>query len=386
MRYCFVILSTVFLLACNESKTHYTQTQDEQSLRQLLQLPEHMPLPAIPEFNPLTQEKITLGRHLFYDKRLSANQTQSCESCHLQILAFTDGIPVPTGSTGQVLSRNSQGLGNAVYHSTFTWANDGFFELEDQLQVPIRADNPVELGVTDAEVETVLARFDEDPAYVQMFMEAFPESDSGASINKIIFALASFCRTMISAGSDYDRYLLGDDSALTQQQKRGFSLFNGEKFECFHCHNGINFSVSYRDINSNSGSLQFPFFNNGLYNLHGDGSYPAIDQGIFDLTSDPSDKGLFRPQSLRNVAITAPYMHDGSIETLREVIEHYARGGRLIESGDNAGDGRLSPLKSSFIQGFDASEEEIDAVIAFLESLTDYDFITDPRFSNPFEE
>lgn len=355
-------------------------------MRQLLQLPDHMPLPAVPEFNPLTQEKITLGRHLFYDKRLSANQTQSCESCHFQVLAFTDGVRSPLGSTGHQLVRNSLGLGNAVYHSTFTWSNDGFLELEDQLQVPIRADNPIELGVTDAEVAKVLARFDEDPAYVQMFMDAFPESDSGATINKIIFALASFCRTMITASSDYDRYLQGDDSALTAQQKRGFSLFNGEKFECFHCHNGINFSVSYRDINSNSGSTQFPFFNNGLYNIDGDGSYPADDQGLFDLTSDPADKGLFRPQSLRNVALTAPYMHDGSIETLREVIEHYARGGRLIESGVNAGDGRLNPLKSSFIQGFDASEDEIEAVIAFLESLTDYEFINDPRFSNPFDE
>lgn len=386
MRLFIFIFLCLGLSACKESQTQYTQTQDEQSLRELLKLPEHMPLPAIPEFNPLTQEKIELGRHLFYDKRLSANQTQSCESCHFQILAFTDGELRSTGSTGQQLTRNSQGLGNAMYHSTLTWANDGFFELEDQLQVPIRSDNPVELGVTDAVVDEVLARFDEDPMYVQMFVDAFPESDTGATINKIVFALASFCRSLVTAGSDYDRYVLGDSTALTDQQKRGFSLFNGEKFECFHCHNGINFSTSYRDVNSNSGTLRFPFFNNGLYNINGDGSYPEIDQGIFDLTSDPSDKGFFRPQSLRNVAITAPYMHDGSIETLREVIEHYARGGRVIESGPNAGDGRLNPLKSGLIQGFDATEEEIDAVIAFLESLTDYDFITDPRFSNPFDE
>ncbi len=386
MRVLLLSFLCVFVVACKESQTQYTQSQDEQSLRLLLQLPEHMPIPAIPEFNPLTAEKILLGRHLFYDKRLSANQTQSCESCHFQILAFSDGDPTSTGSTGHILKRNSQSLGNAMYHSTLTWANDGFFELEDQLQVPIRSDNPVELGVTDALVDEVLARFDEDPAYVQMFMEAFPDSETGASINKIIFALASFCRTLVTAGSAYDAYVLGDSTALTDQQKRGFSLFNGEKFECFHCHNGINFSTSYRDINSNSGTLQFPFFNNGLYNIDDNGSYPAIDQGIFDLTSDPSDKGFFRPQSLRNVAITAPYMHDGSIETLRGVIEHYARGGRLIESGPNAGDGRLSPLKSGLIVGFDATDEEIEAVIAFLESLTDYEFITDPRFSNPFDE
>lgn len=386
MRVFVFLLFSFALVACKESETNFIQTQDEQSLRQLLELPDHMPLPHIPEFNPLTPEKIELGRHLFYDTRLSANQTQSCESCHVQLLAFSDGEVTSTGSTGHVLARNSQGLGNAIYHSTLTWANNGFFELEDQLQVPIRADNPVELGVTDAVLDEVLARFDEDPIYVQMFEDAFPNSDSGATMNKIIFALASFCRTLITAQSDYDKFIQGDKDALTDQQKRGFSLFNGEKFECFHCHNGINFSVAYRDINTDPGSIQFQFFNNGLYNINGDGSYPALDQGLFELTSDPEDKGLFRPQGLRNIAITAPYMHDGSIETLREVVEHYAAGGRVIDSGPNAGDGRLNPNKSGLITGFDATPEEIDAVVAFLESLTDYEFINNPKYSNPFIE
>ncbi|GAA6183045.1 MULTISPECIES: MbnH family di-heme enzyme [Alteromonadaceae] len=387
MKYIFAVVIVAMLSACNQSSTTTVEESVQQeTLRELLDLPEHMAVPAIPDFNPLTREKIELGRFLFYDKRLSANQTQSCESCHDQQLAFSDGLEVPTGSTGHQLTRNSQGLANVVYHSTFTWSNDTFLELEDQLNVPIRADNPIELGVTDSELEEVLARFDADPAYVEMFANAFPQSDTGATINKIIFSLASFVRTMISAGSAYDQYLLGDKTALTEQQKLGFQLFNGERFECFHCHTGANFSVSYRDSNTNSGNIQFPFFNNGLYNVDGEGSYPASDQGLYDLTLNEADKGLFRPQSLRNIELTAPYMHDGSIATLREVIEHYARGGRLIEYGENAGDGNLSPLKSGLILGFVASDEEIDAVIAFLESLTDYEFINNPKFSNPFEE
>ncbi|MBU2878432.1 MbnH family di-heme enzyme [Aliiglaciecola lipolytica] len=387
MKYIFAVVIVAMLSACNQSSTTTVEESVQQeTLRELLDLPEHMAVPAIPDFNPLTREKIELGRFLFYDKRLSANQTQSCESCHDQQLAFSDGLEVPTGSTGHQLTRNSQGLANVVYHSTFTWSNDTFLELEDQLNVPIRADNPIELGVTDSELEEVLARFDADPVYVEMFANAFPESDTGATINKIIFSLASFVRTMISAGSAYDQYLLGDKTALTEQQKLGFQLFNGERFECFHCHTGANFSVSYRDSNTNSGNIQFPFFNNGLYNVDGEGSYPASDQGLYDLTLNEADKGLFRPQSLRNIELTAPYMHDGSIATLREVIEHYARGGRLIEYGENAGDGNLSPLKSGLILGFVASDEEIDAVIAFLESLTDYEFINNPKFSNPFEE
>ncbi|MEP1446705.1 MAG: MbnH family di-heme enzyme [Paraglaciecola sp.] len=385
----FIVVSCCLglLMGCNQSSTTTVEESSEQkNIRDLLELPAHISTPAIPEYNPLSEQKITLGRFLFYDKKLSANQTQSCSSCHLQALAFSDAVATPFGSTGHQLTRNSQGLANVVYHSTFTWSNNGFLELEDQLNVPIRADNPIELGVTDSKIEEVLARFDNDPDYEAMFAEAFPDSDSGASINKIIFSLASFLRTMISANSAYDQYLLGDTGALTEQQKLGFSLFNGEKFECFHCHTGNNFSVSYRDSNTTEDTIQYPFFNNGLYNVDGQGSYPSEDQGLYDLTLDPADRGMFRPQSLRNIELTAPYMHDGSIATLREVIEHYARGGRLIENGPNAGDGNLSPLKSGLILPFETTDEEIDAVIAFLESLTDYEFINNPKFSDPFEE
>ena len=374
------------LIACDfESQTSFSNSSKSQSVRELLQLPDHMPTPYVPEYNPLTQEKITLGRFLFYDTKLSANETQSCASCHEQTLAFADGKVTPFGSTGHQLARNSQGLANVLYHSSFTWSNDTFVDLEDQLNVPIRADNPIELGVTDAVLEQVLTRFAQDEVYQDMFAAAFPDSESGVTMNKVIFSIASFVRSMISANSPYDQYLAGDKTALTQQQIRGFQLFNGEKFECFHCHGGVNFSQSYRDANTATDAIQFPFFNNGLYNVNNDGSYPEKDQGLFDLTLSVNDKGLFRPQSLRNIALTAPYMHDGSITTLREVIEHYARGGRLISSGPNAGDGNLSPFKSGLIRGFDASDEEIDAVIAFLESLTDEQFISDPRFSNPFE-
>jgi cytochrome c peroxidase len=240
----------------------------------------------------------------------------------------------------------------------------------------------------------VLLRFEQDPEYLAMFAAAFPDEDSGGdsssessiTMNKIIFSLASFVRSMISASSPYDQYLAGDRTALTAQQIEGYQLFNGEKFECFHCHSGINFSSSYKDANTADDAIEFPFFNNGLYNVGGDGSYPEEDQGLYEATLDPSDKGLFRPSSLRNIELTAPYMHDGSIATLREVIEHYARGGSLTESGVNAGDGKNSPLKSALILGFDATDEEIDAVIAFLEALTDEEFISSPKFSNPFEE
>ena len=361
------------------------EPDDQAEVRALLNLPDHLQVPAIPEFNPLTAEKIVLGRHLFYDPRLSGNGTQACSDCHRQQLAFTDGLPTPIGSTGQQLGRNSQGLGNAAYNATLTWAHPHLVEFEDQLMVPIRNDNPVELGVNDGNEPEVLERFQADPLYDGMFTAAFPESDSGVTMNKIVFALASFCRSLVTGDSPVDRYVAGDASALTDQQKHGLSLFNGERFECFHCHGGINGTASYRDWRTTPDTAQTPFFNNGLYNVGGDGSYPPHDQGLYDITLDPDNRGSFRPQSLRNVAVTAPYMHDGSIATLREVLAHYARGGRLIEEGPYAGDGRLSPLKSGLVRGFEATDEEVEAVLAYLDALTDETFLTDPRHSDPFE-
>jgi cytochrome c peroxidase len=353
-------------------------------VRALLRLPQHFQEPAIPDFNPLTAEKIALGRHLFYDPRLSGNGTQACASCHLQEHAFADTATTPSGSTGEVLARNSQGLANAAYPATLTWGNNVLLELEDQLRVPLLADNPTELGISDGNRAEVLRRFEDDPRYQELFARAFPDEEPGVTVNKIVFALASFVRTMTSGDSPYDRYSNGDPTALTEQQIRGLRLFNSERLECFHCHSGVHFSTSYRDARTTPDTATYPFFNTGLYNVGGDGSYPAFNQGIFELTQNPFDRGKFRPQSLRNVALTAPYMHDGSIATLREVLLHYARGGRSIESGPYAGDGRTNPLKSGLIRGFTISEEEIQDVLAFLESLTDPGFLTREDLSDPF--
>lgn len=350
--------------------------------RALLDLPDHFELPDIPEGNPLNASKIALGRLLFYDVRLSANGTQSCGSCHEQSSAFADGVRTPVGSTGTPLVRNSQGLANVAYMSTLTWAADTLPTLEDQIPIPVANDNPIELGVTDGVRDEVLARFDDDPEYSALFDEAFPESETGVTLEKVVFALASFCRVLISGSSPYDRYVRGDRDALTQQQKEGLALFEGERFECFHCHGGVLQTAAYHDANRSE--RRFAFFNTGLYNVDGEGGFPEVDQGLYDLTFNPDHRGLFRPPSLRNVELTGPYMHDGSIPTLREAVEHYTKGGRLIESGPYAGDGRLSPLKSGLVRNFEVEDEEIDAVVAFLESLTDREFIRDPAFSDPW--
>lgn len=206
---------------------------DDVDLRALLHLPDDAPLPRVPAGNPLTAEKIALGRALFYDVQLSGNQTQSCASCHLQQHAFSDAQTVPTGSTGHNLARNAQPLFNLGYMPHYTWASTALTTLETQIHIPIRAENPVELGVNDGNADAVLNRFSSDARYDPLFRAAFPESASGPTYQKIVMALASFLRTMTSFDSAVDRFMNGDISALNAEEQRGLALFNGKSSSAF---------------------------------------------------------------------------------------------------------------------------------------------------------
>jgi cytochrome c peroxidase len=344
-------------------------------------LPAGFPLPYVPPDNPMTAEKVALGRFLFYDKRLSANGTMACASCHEQGRAFTDGKATPHGSTGEPLPRNSQGLANVAYYSTLTWANPVLTDLERQILIPLFSEFPVELGITGHEAE-VLARFRADPRYQTLFAAAFPGEAEPFTWGNIVKALASFSRSLISADSPYDRYLAGELDALSGAALRGMDLFLSEELECHHCHGGFNFTGSTRQ--RNTVFVEAPFHNTGLYNLDGRGAYPPNNTGVEAVSNRPEDMGRFRAPSLRNVALTAPYMHDGSMATLEEVVHFYEAGGRYIPDGPYAGDGRRSPLKSGLVSGFTLTDQERADLLAFLEALTDETFISDPRFSDPF--
>jgi len=245
--------------------------------------------------------------------------------------------------------------------------------------VPMFGDTPIELGLRDE--KTLIDRLTPDARYVQLFTSAFSGDPTPVSIRNVTRAIAAFERTLISGNSAYDRYRLGDTKALSDTAKRGMTLFFSERLECFHCHGGFNFAEAV-----DHAKLPEPeraFHNTGLYNVDGKGAYPASDPGLYKVTGNPSDMGRFKAPSLRNVALTAPYMHDGSIATLGEVLDHYAAGGRTIASGPNAGVGSDSPIKDKFLVGFVLTPEERAEVIAFLESLTDDAFLTDPRFADP---
>ena len=346
-------------------------------------LPKGFPKPRIPADNPMTVAKARLGRYLFYDRRMSVNGTDSCATCHRQELAFTDGKPQAVGATGQLHPRGAMSLVNVAYNSVFTWSNPNEHSLENQALKPMFGDHPVELGLTGAG-DAFIQVLRTDPVYREMFPAAFPAESDPFNISNVTRALASFERTIISAGSPYDRYHYGDDDhAISDSAKRGEVLFFSEPLSCFRCHGGFNFSDA-TDFDGRCGG-EPPFHNTGLYNIPGASSYPLPNVGVYEYTSRPEDMGKFKAPTLRNIALTAPYMHDGSVATLDAVLDHYSAGGRTITDPPHAGDGAHNPAKDPLIRGFKLSSQERADLIAFLESLTDQGVVHDQRFGNPWE-
>lgn len=365
-----LLLLALLLVGCGEPSKPYRW-----------QLPEGFPEPQVPSTNPMSDAKVELGHHLFYDKNLSANGLQSCASCHQQDRAFAEMIPTSIGSTGELHHRNALALVNVAYNKTLTWAHSEMAELEQQVLLPLFGETPLEMGVTGHEDE-VLARFN-TPEYNVLFERAFGTQD--ASFDHIVKALASFTRSLISFQSRFDQYAYAmQDDALTASEIRGMDLFFSERLECHHCHGGFNFTQS--TTHQKQQLDRHPFHNTGLYNIDGKGAFPLSDQGLFAITETPQDMGKFRAPTLRNIALTAPYMHDGSIQTLEQVIDFYADAGRNITTGKHRGDGRENPYKSAFIKGFQLTEQEKQDLVAFLHTLTDENFIKNKAFSNPFKQ
>ncbi len=347
-------------------------------------LPAGFPSPRISADNPITVEKVALGRHLFYDKRMSINQEGSCATCHEQRKGFTDGLQTSVGPTGDIHPRNAMSLTNVVYNSRQNWANPTLRNLESQALAVMFNESPVELGWTDHEDE-ILARFAADPLYQELFAQAYPGDDQPYRLLNVVDAIASFGATLISGQAPLDR------DAVDASVRRGEDLFNSERLECFHCHGAFNFAQSVQGAHSVVDTTEYK--NNGLYNIAGpgpgfplaSGNFPTANQGLYEFTGEPSDMGRFRAPTLRNIALTSPYMHDGSIATLREVVvNHYSRAGRLISEGENAGDGAQNPHKDPLIQGFVLDEQELTDLLAFFDALTDWDFICNPEHSDPF--
>lgn len=344
-------------------------------------LPSGFPTPVVPADNAMSAAKVDLGRFLFYDKRLSGNGTQACAGCHLQAKAFTDGLAVSKGSTGEFTARNAQALGNVAYHPTLTWANPSLVVLERQMEVPLFGENPVEMGITDQNKATVLQRFTDAALYAPKFAAAYPGEAKPVTWGNVINAITAFERSLISGNSKYDQAIAGK-AVFSAAEQRGKDLFFGDKAACTQCHSGFNFNDQV--IHASAQAAKKPFHNIGLYNLGGTGAYPEPNRGVMELSGLYQDMGAFRAPSLRNVEVTAPYMHDGSVATLEDALDIFVAGGRHITTGAHVGDGRLNPYKSPLVKPLALTAQDKADLIVFLKTLTDHEFLANPQQSDPF--
>lgn len=319
--------------------------------------------------NQRLQAKIALGEKLFFERMLSANGTKSCASCHDPNYAFTDGYRRSLGIYADKVRHNSPTLINTRFYATLTWANPDIKTYQEQVKLPMFGQHPPEMGLSpdnEAPLQYLAAQAD----YQKLFEQAFGIPHRGKkNVSQTLFtyehvfdALAAFENTLVSFQTPYDRYVAGDTAVLSPAAKRGQTLFFSSRLQCATCHPPPLFTDA---------DTPNRYHNIGLYCLDSLGSYPQADEGLYEYTRQTADKGRFRTPTLRNVALTAPYMHDGSIESLAAVVALFEKGGYVWPNGPNKGDGSLNPNKSSYIKGFILTPQERSDLLAFLLSLSD---------------
>lgn len=340
-------------------------------------IPEHFPEPTTPQGTAASQARVEFGRHLFYEERLSLTGEVSCGTCHQQHLAFSDGRARSVGVDGEEGSRSAPSLANVAYQPALTWGNPLLTTLEAHALVPLFVDRPMEMGAQHV-IAAELDRMAHDE-YRERFEAAFPGEEEPWTIANVAAALAAFQRTIIGGDSAYDRYLQGDDEALGESARRGLVLFESDRLGCSRCHEGILLGSPARS--EDEPDARPSFASTGLLWLASDGSYPWPSRGLFELSGDPADLGRHRVPSLRNVALTGPYMHDGSIEDLDGVLDHYAAGGRAMLVEPRVPTHRV--LRDPLVTGFELSPSERADLLAFLDSLTEVSVLTDPGLSDP---
>lgn len=343
-----VFISMLLLVSCRDPKPVKPTEEPYTPTPVVLEVPYLFPKMDIPVDNPLTQEGIFLGRKLFYEPLLSGDGTQSCASCHVQNTAFTDPEKFSTGIDGLLGTRNAMPLINVGWMNMLFW--DGRASgLEDQAIFPV--EDPLEMH---ADWKNVVEKLKNHSDYPELFRKAF--KTSGVTKERVTKALAQFERTLISKNSKTDDVaVIGGGVFYTDLEQEGFDLFNSERGDCFHCHSGILFTDNL-------------FHNNGLDENH------DADKGLFRVTNNVADIGKFKTPTLRNVAFTAPYMHDGRFETLDEVLQFYGEGVKVSST--------LDPLMSHQ-GGINMTSHEQKAIKAYLLTLSDTTFLNNPDFSDP---
>ncbi len=328
MRLVSFIVLAISLAACKRDTVEEVPVQVDPLFA--LELPPGFPAPETPAANPLTDASVRLGKALFFDRRLSRTGTLSCASCHLPERAFSDTVSKSVGVNGTMGMRNSPSLGNVAYHHSF-FRDGGVPTLEQQVLAPIH--DPLEM---DHDITVVAEALRDLEPYRSLSMKAYSRPLDAFVITR---AIASYERTLISGWSRYDRYVNGDVSALTAAELNGLQLFLGTELNCTGCHSGFDLSD---------------------HELHNVGQYMNYaDSGQARITLRHQDNGKFKTPSLRNVALTAPYMHDGAMESLEQVVDHFASGGLP------------HPNRDPQMQSFVLSAQQRSDLIAFLGALTD---------------
>ena len=340
-------------------------------------LPAWLPPPPVPADNPMSVAKVELGRRLFFDQKLSGPSYTSCSSCHMPEHAFSDPRHPSIGVAGDRIRRRAPSLANVGYRETLTWADQHLTRLEDQARRPLFTASPPEMEASGHEA-SVLDRFEYDPGYRPLFIEAFPDKAGKVDFDQVAKALAAYQRSLVSFTTPYERFRFnGERDALSAAAQRGERLFFDAKLGCATCHAGATFGPLASTLLP--GATPTVYANTGLYDLDGKGAYRSTDRGLLESSERRDDMGRFRAPSLRDVAKRAPYMHDGSMATLEAVIDRYASGAPTLAAKD-----RFSPLKDARLRGFAISGDERNDLISFLRALSDDAFAADERHGSPF--
>lgn len=331
----------VFVLSCSHNSSDKLPEQFEDYLT----VPSHFPEAKFPKDNPYSKEKAELGRHLFYEPLLVRDSSfPACSHCMRQEYAFSNNWRFSRGARGLSEHRNNMTLVNAAYRDKYFWDGRG-----KAIEGPAYRSLWLP-GIFDSDTNEIVKRLENTELYPKLFKKAFGQN-SHISAKLISEAIATFVRTLISGNSRYDQYINGDKSALNSIEKEGMELFFSERTRCSNCHSGIFFT----DLQPHNTGVTTHYF----------------DKGHFEVTGLRQHRGSFITPTLRNIEKTAPYMHDGYLKNLDEVMEHYNRGGRVFS------------LKDTLMRPLNLNSKEINSMIAFLKTLTDHQFLQDKRYANP---
>ena len=366
MHYVNYIYSAALLLfvSCGDDVTEVVNPDDLTAIAYdpvdyIVDVPDHFPQLVIPDDNLLTIAGVDLGRHLFYDPILSANGNASCATCHLPSGNFTDNLPLSIGSEGETTPRSSMTLINVGFNNSGLFWDGRSLTLEEQALLPV--EDPIELHESWSNVEGKLR---DHPDYPVKFRKAFGiENKNEITRDLAVKAIGQFERTLISANSKYDQVISGN-AVFSDRELQGHDIFFdinediSKHAECGHCHNAPLFTTN-------------EFFNNGIQQPIAENTFE--DNGLGNISGNLFENGMFKTATLRNILFSAPYMHDGRFATLDEVIDHYITGGHLTTN------------LAAVLRPLTMSEEDREALIAFIRTLEDTEFLNNPDFQSPFE-